>query len=109
MGWSTLFNPVKLFHLIISAFVIYGLKSWIEVKFNTKDPIRNNKYVSAIFFAGSTLFMAGIAFKVMHWPFSSIMLISGVLIACTSFVFSFFVTETAQTENNEIIDDFKHD
>ena len=106
MGWSAIFNPIKLFHLIIGAFIIYGLKSFIEVNYNTKDPVKTNRYVNAVFFVGAGLFILGIAFKVMHWPFSSLLLIIGVFITISSFVFSFFAPETEDSKNEEILDDF---
>lgn len=106
MEWTILFNTIKLLHLIIGAFLIYGLKSWIEIKFNIKDPIKTNRFVSAIFFTGSALFIIGVLFKFMHWPFASIILISGVFIACSAFIFSFFFSENEKTEHDELIDNF---
>jgi len=109
MGWSTIFNPVKLLHLIIGGFAIYGLKSWIEVKTNTKDPIRTNKTVFFVFSIGSAMFIIGLAFKIMHWPMASVLLILGVAIACFSFILSFFVPETEDKTNSDILDDINYD
>ena len=106
MGWSSFFNSVKLFHLIILAFIIYGIKSWIEVKFNIKDPVRTNRLISTVFFIGSGLFILGVAFKVQYWPYANLLLISGVFVVCSTFVLSFFVNEDNQTKNDDVIDNF---
>ncbi len=106
MGWSTTFNPVKLIHIIIGAFIVFGIKSWIEVKTNTKDPIKSNKYVNGVFFVGSGMFILGVAFKLMYWPAQDILLVLGVFITCSSFVLSFFAPDSEKAENEDIIDDF---
>lgn len=109
MGWSALFNPIKLMHLIVGAFIIYGLKSWVEIKTNTKDPIKSNKTVYSVFIFGSALFLAGIVFKMMYWPLANFLLIGGVFIACSSFILSFFATDTHNDPNTDIIDNLNHE
>lgn len=106
LGWASLFNPVKLIHIIIAAFILYGLKSWIEVKTNTQDPIKSNKFVNTIFFVGAGMFIGGVAFKLMHWPGSNLLLIIGVFVTCSSFVLSFFAPDSEFSSNEEILDDF---
>jgi hypothetical protein len=106
MGWSTFFNPIKLMHLILAAFILYGAKSYVEVKTNTPDPIKTNKYVYRVFYAGAGVFFIGLALRMLHWPLAHFFIFGGILITFSSYVFSFFAPETKKNYEEDIIDDF---
>lgn len=106
MHWFSFLSPVKLPHIFIGALAVYGLRSWLEVKYNIKNPIKSNKITKSIYYLGAGLFVLGFLFKIMHWPFASIMLVFGVLILVSSFIVSFFyIGDEDGVTNSEILDD----
>ena len=107
MNWFAFLIPVKLPHIFIGALAVYGLRSWLEVKYNIKNPIKSNQITKTIYYIGAGLFVLGFLFKIMHWPFSNFLLILGVLILVSSFIVSFFFVadEDVEGANSEILDD----
>ena len=96
-------------HLIIAAFIVYAFKSWVEVKYNTADPIKLNNTTNKLFLAGFIVFVIGIAIKFMHWPFANILMLTGVIIVNLSYLLSFFLSPSNPENDTEILDDFSHD
>ena len=103
-----LFYRFTLVHIIIMVAIVYGLKSWIELKSNINNPIKSNKSTKLLYFIGGGIFTLGILFKIMHWPGGSISLLVGVIILNISFIYVFFVNDTNKTRqsNPDILDDF---
>jgi len=106
MHWPFFLPPIKLMYIIIAAFITFGAKSWIEVKYNISDPIKTNKTTNTIFFIGAGGFVVGILLKVMHWPFGSIALIIGVSTLILAFMLSFILDPDEEDQDPEILDDF---
>ena len=71
MHWPV-FYRFTMVHIIIMIAVIYGLKSWAEVKYNISSPIKNNKIIKMMYFISGALVLIGFLFRVLHWPFSNI-------------------------------------
>ncbi|MFD1551420.1 hypothetical protein DNU06_13540 [Putridiphycobacter roseus] len=109
MHYTSFLGRIEIMHLIIAAFIIYGIKSWIEVKTNTADPIKNNKTTNILFLTGFTIFVLGIAVKFMHWPFANLFMLAGVIIVNLSYWLSFFISANSLTPDTEILDDFEHE
>lgn len=106
MHWFSFLIDIKIIHIFFAAIAVYVLRSWLEVKYNIKSPIKSNRVTKMIYFIGAGVFVLGILFKIMHWPFAGIMLVLGVLILVSSFVVSFFyVADEDETTNPEILDD----
>ena len=106
MHWPV-FYRFTVVHIIIMVAVIYGLKSWIEVKYNMSSPIKNNKTIKMMYFISGALVLFGFLFRVLHWPFSNSLLIIGFSGVIISFIAVFFVDDlnTLKTSNPEILDD----
>jgi len=106
MHWFSFLGSIQIIHIFIAAIVVYGIRSWLEVKYNIKSPIKSNKITKTIYFLGAGIFVLGFLFKIMHWPFAGVMLILGVLILVSSFIISFFyVAGEEGTIDSEILDD----
>ena len=105
MEWLPILRPVTVIHIIIAAFIVFGLKSWLEVKYEMTDPIKTNKITNSVFMIGAGVFLMGITFKFMHWPFGSLLLFLGVVTVIISYFLSFILDEDDNDSNSEIIDD----
>ena len=106
MHWPV-FYRFTMVHIIIMIAVIYGLKSWAEVKYNISSPIKNNKIIKMMYFISGALVLIGFLFRVLHWPFSNSLLIIGFSGVIISFIALFFVDNLNElkTANPEILDD----
>ena len=106
MHWFKILSPFRLYHFIICAAVIFGLRSWFESKYDVDNLVKNNRTTKAIFFFGGGVFILGAMFKVMHWPGGSLLSFLGGLTVVTSFIISFFLNpDTEEKSNSDILDD----
>jgi len=102
-----LFYRFKIVHIIIMIAIIYGIKSWIEIKFNMPNLIRQKRITKSINYIGGGILFVGILFKIMHWPFASILLLLGAVLTLCSFILIFFIDDfnNSKQPNPEILDD----
>ena len=88
--------------------VIYGMKSWVEITSKVTDPIRTSKITSLLMNAALLLLGIGVMFKVLQWPFSAIILLTGSAVGLLTYVLSFVVSaDVDSSENPDVLDDFK--
>ncbi|UKN02794.1 hypothetical protein K6119_04595 [Paracrocinitomix mangrovi] len=64
-----------------------------------------NKY-SYFFYIGGGLVILGVLFKIMHWPFAAILLLSGSVIGLIAFLLP-NAKEKDHPDKDEILDDFE--
>lgn len=64
-------------------FLFSMLSIWLDKK-RPKNTITMGN--NPIFFVGSAIVMLGVGFQFMHWPYSTFLIIGGVLIAGLSFI-----------------------
>ncbi len=105
MHWFAFLRPVTVVHLIILVFIIYGIKSWVEVKYNLTNPIKTNRVTRVVYYLGVSIFIFGMMFKIMHWPFSAMLLITGTITISTGLILSFVIEDETKESNPEILDD----
>lgn len=101
-----LFYRFTLVHIIIMIAIIYGLKSWIEIKFDIRNLIKKNMMTKMINYIGGGFLLIGVLFKIMHWPFANISMLIGMMGVLVSYVLIFFIEESELTKSNpDILDD----
>lgn len=98
-------NPFSIFQIALTALLIYGLKSWLEIRYEIGDPIRENKLTNMLFYFGLGLTALGVLIKVMHWRYQEIFFLTGGISICTASFISFFVEPAKKETSNEILDD----
>lgn len=98
-------RPFSILQIALAALLIYGLKSWLEVRYEIGDPIRENKLTNMLFYLGLGLTALGVLIKVMHWPYQEIFFLTGGISICAASFISFFVEPSKRETNNEILDD----
>ncbi|MFK8037397.1 MAG: hypothetical protein AB8B74_03855 [Crocinitomicaceae bacterium] len=106
LHWPFLPFKYTIMHIILGAFIIYGVKSWIEIRYDLPNLIKANKTTNMVFYIGLAVFVFGIMFKVMHWPFSSLVFIIGVSTILVAYLLCFFLPDDEQPENDDLIDNF---
>ena len=55
--------------------------------------------------SGILVVVVGFLFKILHWPFGTLLLITGLLLYFVSFVLSFFKQDDDNKSNPDILDD----
>lgn len=109
MHWPLLPFRYTIIHIIIGAFAVYGIKSWIEIKYDLPNLIKANRITNLVFYIGAAIFVFGIMFKLMHWPYSSLIFILGISTICMAYLLCFFMPDDELNENPEVLDDFNHE
>jgi predicted transporter len=104
-----MFFRFTILHILIFVGVIYALKSWIEIKSDVSNPIKNNKLVKKVSFLSGVIVMIGFVFRVLHWPYVNILLIIGFSGIILSNIIIFFVDdlEAVKESNPNILDDIE--
>ncbi len=107
-GLFSFLRPVSIFHIIIAVIVVYGLKSWIEIKYDIADPLKTNKLTAKLFNIGNGIVIIGVLIKVMHWSplLSTVLIIIGALAIVSSYILSFVLDADTSEPDSEILDDF---
>ena len=67
---------------------------------------KNNPSFNLAFWLGSVVLFAGLVFQFMHWPYSKIILISGLAITGISFFLSPNLIN-GKSDNSDVLDDPK--
>ena len=85
--------------------VIYGIKSWVEMRYDVSDPIKTNKVTNALFYAGYGVIVVGIILQITISQYHIMAFIAGASLMMIAYVLSFFVSENKREKNPEILDD----
>lgn len=103
----SLFPGFSMFHLLVIVLAIYGLKTFIEIKFDIHDPIKENRIARVSYYLGTAALCIGIMFRIMHWPLAGILILIGALGVLFSSVIRLILPadETSKLRNDEILDD----
>lgn len=98
---------IKIYHMAIAVLAVYGLKSWIELANKVGDPVKENKITNMVFNVGFAILVGGITFKIMHWPYDVLMLITGSVMVFLANVLSFVLDSNTVETDPEILDDLE--
>lgn len=64
---------------------------------------KHNPVFSFVYWTGTITTFVGLIFKIMHWPYFSIIFIAGLLLIGTSF---FIPSQKKEEKRSDILDDF---
>lgn len=97
---------VSFYHVLLVLAALYGIKTWVQIKFEVDDPIRINKISNVFFHGGMVMIMLGIVMRVMHWPFSFLPILAGALAVFVAFILSMVLSPSVERSTNpDILDD----
>lgn len=97
---------VSFYHVLLVLAALYGIKTWVQIKFEVDDPIRINKISNVFFHGGMVMIMLGIVMRVMHWPFSFLPILAGALAVFVAFILSMVLSPSVErSANPDILDD----
>lgn len=97
---------VSFYHVLLVLAALYGIKTWVQIKFEVDDPIRINKISNVFFHGGMVMIMLGIVMRVMHWPFSFLPILAGALGVFVAFILSMVLSPSVERSTNpDILDD----
>ncbi len=107
MNWYDVFKMVSVTYFIIAAFAAYGIRSWIELKYDIINPIKTNPISKIIYNIGAAFFIVGLLFKLMHWPFAGLSLIGGTALINTGLMITLISDDDhSQPNDSEILDQY---
>jgi len=91
-----------LFYVGVVFFGIIGFVSSVLSSFFDRNKRKINKAQAVLFYLGMILVFAGLMFKIMHWPFTRLLLFGGIIAS----TISFFIPGIERKSNTEdLLDD----
>lgn len=90
-----------------TARIVFFIAGGIALFFNLLDFNRNkdqSEGFNFLFWTGSIILFIGLIFKLMHWPFSTYILIAGLLISGISFFIKGNIFNNNEDEDKDLID-----
>jgi hypothetical protein len=106
LHWFTILNPLELYHFLMFAAIIYGVRSWYESKYDLDNLVKSNRITRILYYLGGGVFILAIMFKIMHWPGGALLYLLGGVTVFTSFIISFFLnTDLSFKQDPNILDD----
>lgn len=98
--WLTL-NQV--FILVLILFVFRQVLVWVK---KVNPGYKSNRIIQWLYYLGSGGIIIGFLFRILHWPFSSLIQLMSVLLVILAIILRLFkADEDIKTENPDILDD----
>ena len=103
--------PLRPFVYILIMLVIAQLLSlWIRrIDGEVTNPLMVVKSAMITYYIGFGLFAVAIFFKILHWPFTGILLLGAIVFEVIAFILSIALDEQTPLSNSDIIDDTRYD
>ncbi len=98
-------DVIGTFPAVIALGLIYFMKNFVETHYNITDPILGNRITKMFYYIGMGCIVLAVLFKIMHWPFQTIIMILGVVLMILSFALSLVLEKSEVEKNEDILDD----
>lgn len=107
MHWLSLPFAFHIYQVIFLIAIIQGVKYFLEIKFNERDPFKYNVVTKVFYFIGIGILTFAVLLKVMHWPGGSFLLLIAIFIQFVTYILSLTLNDDSIKEgtNPEILDD----
>lgn len=108
VAMGLIFSRTLVFGLSYDTILRYGviyvgmlgfLFSILSIYFDKKRKPVTNKNKGVLFYVGAGVVMLGVVFRLMHWPYASLLIIAGLLISLMVTLFGRFLNPPEKQED----------
>ena len=86
-----------------TAFLIFGALAMVFNLISYNYSYKGNTLFNFLFWVGAILIFFGIIFKMFHYPFQTILILSGLFLSASSFIISKFYKE-GKNDDSDLVD-----